>query len=173
MTPTANNGGNGKNGGFRDEFDDEFDSEFDSEFDAATTASEATGGSKRKRDRRGFDDFDDDFDDLIRDPEYVDADPSSDPFESFTRDWDDPATSRGHGNGRSSGSANGVTDAILHLVEMVAGTAGDALPPDTRRRLEGMLRDLLIALRDSLDKMIDRLEERTDYEVEIEEIHFD
>lgn len=146
MTPTANNGGNEKN-----------------------------GGSGRKRDRRGFDDFDDDFDDLIRDPEYASTDPSSDPFESFTRDWDDPATSRGHGNGggRPSGRSTGVTDAILHLVEMVAGTAGDALPPDTRRRLEGMLRDLLIALRDSLDQMIDRLEERTDYEVEIEEIHID
>ncbi|MBK5230890.1 MAG: hypothetical protein JJE27_06940 [Thermoleophilia bacterium] len=59
------------------------------------------------------------------------------------------------------------------MIELIAGAAGDALPPETRRRLEGMLRDLLVALRDSLDRMIEHLDEHDDYEVEIEEIRID
>ncbi len=153
MNPTAHNGGNGSGNGWDDGFD------------------EPVGERPRKRDRRGFDDFDD----LIRDPEYAHDDPD-DPFESFSPGWDDPAEryrSARSRSGGATGAASGVTDAVLHLIEMLAGAAGDALPPDSRRRLESMLLDLLVAIRDSIDGMIERLEERVDHEVEIEEIQID
>lgn len=153
MSPTAHNGGNGSGNGWGDEFD------------------EPAGERPRKRDRRGFDDFDD----LIRDPEYTHDDPN-DPFESFSHGWEDPTEQYRRARSRSggaAGAASGVTDAVLHLIEMLAGAAGDALPPDSRRRLEGMMLDLLVAVRDSIDGMIERLEERVDNEVEIEEIQID
>lgn len=126
--------------------------------------------SARKRDRRGFDDFDDD---LIRDPDFDFDDPSfggGDPG-----DWEDPGAAYARYQGRANGGATerGVFDAVIHLAEMVAGAAGDALPAESRRRLEGLLRDLLVALRDALDRAIERLDERQDVEIEIEEIHID
>jgi hypothetical protein len=144
MTSRGHNGG-GANGGPEDEF----------EQPAGDAGGERAGEPARKRDRRGFDDFDD----LIRDPEYdFDFDePIVDPFGGPSRD----------------GNEHGITETIAHLIELIAGAAGDALPPATRRRLEGMLRDLLVALRDALDRMIDQLDEHDDFEVEIEEIRID
>ncbi|MBK5230838.1 MAG: hypothetical protein JJE27_06680, partial [Thermoleophilia bacterium] len=105
MTSTGYGGG-GANGGPDDEFEQL----------AGDASGEQTGEPARKRDRRGFDDFDD----LIRDPEYdFDFDePVADPFGGSSR-------------GRSE---HGITDTITHLIELIAGAAGDALPPETRRR---------------------------------------
>lgn len=154
MTTTGHNGGTGANGGSGDEFED------------------LAGGSARKRDRRGFDDFDD----LIRDPDYDFDTPTDDPFGEFSRGRSDAGDAHDRFSGAAANGASGergITDAIMHLVELIAGATGDALPPETRRRLEGMLRDLLVALRDSLDRVIERLDEHDDYEVEIEEIRID
>jgi hypothetical protein len=162
MTSAGHNGGTGANGGPGDEFEDL----------AGAGGGERSGESARERDRRGFDDFDD----LIRDPEYGFDDPFDEPFGGSSRGRGDPGASRARFSDSAANGANGergITDTIVHLMELVAGAAGDALPPETRRRLEGMLRDLLVALRDSLDRMIERLEERDDYEVEIEEIRID
>lgn len=127
--------------------------------------------------------FDDDFDELIRDPEYDFDEPV--PGAGFG--WEDPAAAfRGHGS-RGSGSAHGgsthggsahgdrsAADSIARLIELVGSLATEALPADTRRQFESMLRDLLVVLRDTIDRLIDRLDEHgVDDEVEIEEIRID
>jgi uncharacterized membrane protein len=61
---------------------------------------------------------------------------------------------------------------LVRLFDLLAELAGDALPPDTRRQLERALRELLIVIRDALDRAIERLDEG-DRETEIEEIPID
>lgn len=117
----------------------------------------------------GFDDefgggngFDDPFDDLIKDSEH---DPWDDPDLGYDPFADYPPP-RG---GRERAAA----DAVARVFELLAGAAGDALPPEARRRLERVLRELLVTLRDALDGMIERLDDRVQDEVEIEEIPID
>lgn len=111
----------------------------------------------------GFgDSFDDPFDDLIKDTE-------DDP-------WDEP--SLGYDPFSDAPPPRGdrqrtTVDALAHVFELLAGTAGEALPPETRRQLERVLRDLLVTLRDSLDRVIERLDGHVQEEVEIEEIPID
>ncbi len=61
---------------------------------------------------------------------------------------------------------------LVRLLDLLGELAGDALPPETRRRLERALRELLVVLRDALDRAIERLDE-SDVETEIEEIPID
>lgn len=126
------------------------------------------------------DDFDDlirdpldDFDDLIRDPDYDFDDPPT------ASGWEDPSAAYARfggrsGNGSSGSAGESTAESIARLIELVGGLASEALPPDTRRQVERMLRDLLVVLRDTFDRLIDRLDEHDlDDEIEIEEIRID
>jgi hypothetical protein len=108
----------------------------------------------------------DQFDALIRDRDDdfdIDFEPSHpggdyDPYDDFA--------------GGDFGD-RGLIEAVTRIIESVAGLAIDALPAEGRRQLERVLRDLLVALRDVLDRLIERLDARTEDEIEIEEIPVD
>ncbi|MBI5310964.1 MAG: hypothetical protein HZB14_08095 [Actinobacteria bacterium] len=129
---------------------------------------------RARRDWPGFDDFDD----LIRDPEYDFDEPSG-----GSSEWEDPsdayrrfsARAQGAGGfGPAGGGDRGAADAIARIIELLGGLATEALPAETRRQVERMLRDLLVVLRDTIDRLIDRLDEHNlDDDVEIEEIRVD
>lgn len=127
----------------------------------------------------------DDFEPLIRDRET-----------DFGSDWDNPradydpyadfaSSAAGAGGGSQNygpgGSAfggagfgdRGLVDAITRIIDSLASAAGDALAPDTRRQLEKLLRDLLVVLRDVIDAMIERIDNRREVDFEIEEIPID
>lgn len=122
----------------------------------------------------------DDFEPLIRDRET-----------DFGSDWDNPradydpyadfaaggAGERGGGQGYGFGGSGlgdrGLVDAITRIIDSLASAAGDALAPDTRRQLEKLLRDLLVVLRDVIDAMIERIDNRREDDFEIEEIPID
>ncbi len=112
----------------------------------------------------------DDFDDFIRDRE-----------EEFGGEWENPRAgydpyedyARAQSGARAPGIDRGLVDAITRILEGLAGVAGDALSPDTRRQLEKTLRDLLVVLRDVIDAMIERIDNRRDQDFEIEEIPID
>lgn len=112
----------------------------------------------------------DDFDDFIRDRE-----------EEFGGDWDNPRAgydpyedfAGSRSGARASGIDRGLVDAIAQLVEGLSGIAGDALSPETRRRMQKALRDLLLVLRDVIDAMIERIDNHRDDDYEIEEIPID
>jgi hypothetical protein len=119
---------------------------------------------------------DDDF--LIRDrddPFEVEPDhprAEYDPYADF-----ESARAGGTGGGYGAGGAGfgdrGLIEAIARIIESLAGVAGDALAPEARRQLEKTLRDLLVALRDALDWIIERIDEREEDDFEIEEIPID
>mgnify|MGYP006351711723 CR=1 FL=1 len=67
----------------------------------------------------------------------------------------------------------GLVDAITRILEGLAGVAGDSLAPEVRRQMEKALRDLLIVLRDVIDAVIERIDNRREPDVEIEEIPID
>ncbi|HEV7918670.1 MAG TPA: hypothetical protein VGO97_03755 [Solirubrobacterales bacterium] len=75
-------------------------------------------------------------------------------------------------NGSPKFADRHVIDAISRIIELLADTA-DAVSPEARRQLERILRDLLVAARDTLDWMIERIDEHDSDEVEIEEIPID
>lgn len=127
----------------------------------------------------------DDFEPLIRDRET-----------DFGSDWDNPradydpyadfaaggARQGGGSQGYSFGGSGlggsglgdrGLVDAITRIIDSLATAAGDALAPDTRRQLEKLLRDLLVVLRDVIDAMIERIDNRREDDFEIEEIPID
>lgn len=107
----------------------------------------------------------DDFDDFIRDRE-----------DDFSAGWDDPGdpyADYGRGGSREPGFDRGLVDAIARIIDGLAGAAGDALSPDLRRQLEKSLRDLLVILRDIINAMIERIDNRRDDEPRIEEIPID
>lgn len=118
----------------------------------------------------------DDFEPLIRDRET-----------DFGGDWDNPradydpyadfatggARAGGPGFGGADFADRGLVDAITRIIDSLASAAGDALAPETRRQLEKLLRDLLVVLRDVIDAMIERIDNRRDEEFEIEEIPID
>ncbi|MFY9487978.1 MAG: hypothetical protein WAP35_04685 [Solirubrobacterales bacterium] len=117
--------------------------------------------------------FGGDLDDLIKDRD-----------EEFGIDWDQPGLGYDQYAGfddrtRSSSEGGGFADrgtleAISRIIETLSGMTEGALSPDARHQLEKILRDLLVVLRDSLDWMIDRIDERSgSAEVEIEEIPID
>lgn len=121
-----------------------------------------------------FEDPADEFEDLIRDPDFDFDDPRF--------GWEDPSSARRRSGSRSGGARGGsyagdgtaAADSLARLIELVGGLASEAMPPDTRRQVERMLRDLLIVLRDTIDRLIDRLDEHgLDDEIEIEEIRVD
>ena len=124
----------------------------------------------------------DDFDALIRDrdedfewgePEHgAGGHPRGeyDPYEDFAGRG---AYAGGYGS-TTGFSDRGLIEAITRIIDALAGVAGEALSPDARRQLEKTLRDLLVALRDALDWMIARIDERSSREdIEIEEIPID
>lgn len=121
----------------------------------------------------------DDFEPLIRDRET-----------DFGSDWERPRAdhdpyadfaSAGHAGGGSQNQAfggsglgdRGLVDAITRIIDSLASAAGDALAPDARRQLEKLLRDLLVVLRNVIDAMIERIDNRRDDDFEIEEIPID
>lgn len=61
---------------------------------------------------------------------------------------------------------------LLRIFETFSDVAGDSVSPETRRAFERVLRDLLIIIRDVIDRAIERLEEQGK-ETEIEEIPID
>jgi hypothetical protein len=61
---------------------------------------------------------------------------------------------------------------LARMIDLFSEFAGDAIPPETRRQLERTIRDLLVVIRDILDKAIERLDEES-RDVEIEEIPID
>lgn len=61
---------------------------------------------------------------------------------------------------------------VVRMFALFNEVAGEAVSPETRRQLERVLRDLLVILRDVIDRAIERLDEDTG-EVEIEEIPID
>lgn len=112
----------------------------------------------------------DDFDDFIRDRE-----------EELGENWDNPRAgydpyddyARSQAGQRQPGIDRGLVDAITRILEGLAGVAGDALSPETRKQMEKALRDLLVVLRDVIDAMIERIDNRRDDDFEIEEIPID
>jgi hypothetical protein len=91
-----------------------------------------------------------------------------DPYEDFAG-----ARAGSSSRARQPGFDRGLVDSITKILEGLAGVAGDALAPETRRQLERALRDLLVVLRDVIDAMIARIDSRRDDEFEIEEIPID
>lgn len=115
----------------------------------------------------------DDFDDFIRDREddaWENPRAGYDPYEDFASSG---GGSRQSGFGAAGLGDRGLVDSITRIIETLAGTAGDALSPDTRRQLEKALRDLLVVLRDVIDAMIERIDRRRENDIEIEEIPID
>jgi hypothetical protein len=117
----------------------------------------------------------DEFEELIRDREEFDFDENPradyDPYADF-------ASAGSGGAGPRSGGAGafgdrGLVDAITRIIESLGGIAGDALSPETRRRLEKALRDLLVVLRDIITAMIERIDNRGTGSFEMEEIPID
>ena len=133
-------------------------------------------GGNGKGSNGGGGDLFDDFDALIRDreeefgPEGEWENPRAgyDPYEDFRA-----SQARREGGGSSAFADRGLVEAITRIIESLAGAAGDALAPDTRRQLEKLLRDLLVVLRDVIDAMIERIDNRRDDDFEIEEIPVD
>lgn len=127
--------------------------------------------------KNGGGDAFDDFDALIRDRDDEFDVPGDwdnpragyDPYEDFKQSQ----AGSGGGAGNSGFADRGLVDAITRIIESLAGAAGDALAPDTRRQLEKLLRDLLVVLRDVIDAMIERIDNRRDQDFEIEEIPID
>lgn len=119
----------------------------------------------------------DDFEPFIRDSEEGFADPWNDP------DWENPragydpyedyAQSTAGSRQQRGFVDRGLVDAIVGIIDSLGGVAGDSLSPDTRRRLQQALRDLLLVLRDVIDAMIRRLETKLGDDVEIENIPID
>lgn len=133
-------------------------------------------GGNGNGDKNGGGDAFDDFDALIRDREDEFDVPGDwdnpragyDPYEDFKQ-----SQAGGGASGGSSFADRGLVDAITRIIESLAGAAGDTLAPDTRRQLEKLLRDLLVVLRDVIDAMIERIDNRRDDDFEIEEIPVD
>lgn len=119
----------------------------------------------------------DEFDALIRDREdefngaaWDNPRAGYDPYEDFASSGGS-AHSRGYGDG---GFADrGLVDAITRIIDTLASAAGDALAPETRRQMEKVLRDLLVVLRDVIDAIIERIDNRREDDFEIEEIPID
>ncbi|MGH2906196.1 MAG: hypothetical protein ACRDKI_05440 [Solirubrobacterales bacterium] len=117
--------------------------------------------------------YEDEFDELIRDRDdefevNIGAGDHPrgdyDPYADFT-------AGGSYGDPRSGD--RGLIEAITRIIEALAGAAGDTLPPEARKQLERVLRDLLVALRDALTWMIERIDERAEDEYEIEQIPVD
>ncbi len=108
----------------------------------------------------------DDFDDFIRDRE-----------DEFSSSWDDPADPYAdfgrRRSAREPGFDRGLVDAIVRIIDGLAGVAGDALSPDLRKQMERALRDLLVVLRDIINAMIERIDSRRDEDFRVEEIPID
>lgn len=125
-----------------------------------------TGGNGNGNGAGGFDDFDD----FIRDRE-----------DEFGESWDNPRAgydpyddyARSQSSARQPGIDRGLVDAITRILEGLAGVAGGSLSPETRKQMEKALRDLLVVLRDVIDAMIERIDNRRDDDFEIEEIPID
>lgn len=118
----------------------------------------------------------DDFEPFIRDSEQDFADPWDDSKWENPRAGYDPYEdfSAGAGQKQQRGFVDrGLVDAIVGIIDSLGGVAGDSLSPDTRRRLQRALRDLLLVLRDVIDAMIRRLETKLGDDVEIENIPID
>ncbi|MBJ7458185.1 MAG: hypothetical protein JHD02_03255 [Thermoleophilaceae bacterium] len=114
----------------------------------------------------------DDFDDFIRDREPTETEASNGGHEGgYSRGGFDPyADFAGAGSrSRQPGFDRGLVDGITRILESLGSVAGDSLSPETRRQLERALRDLLVVLRDVIDAMIERIDNRrreSDFEME-------
>jgi hypothetical protein len=126
----------------------------------------------------------DDFEPLIRDRdddfeiEFEHPRAQYDPYADFTSAGPGGYGPGGGGFGgagfRGAGfNDRGLVEAITRIIEALASAAGDALAPEARHQLEKTLRDLLVALRDSLNWIIERIDERQEDDFEIEEIPID
>lgn len=120
---------------------------------------------------------DDDF--LIRDREdpfemkFEHPRGDYDPYANFDSARSGDGTGGGYGASGAGFTERGLVEAITRIIEMMTGVAGEALPPEARRRLENTLRDLLVALRDALNWVIERIDEHEEADFEIEEIPID
>jgi hypothetical protein len=116
------------------------------------------------------DDFEIEFDDpfSVRSHPRGDYDPYSD-FES-ARAY---GTGGHYGAGGAGFSDRGLADALTRIIEMLGGVDSSALSPEARRQLEKTLRDLLVLLRDVLNRIIESIDARSDDDFEIEEIPID
>lgn len=131
-----------------------------------TPGTQSGNGSGNGNGAGGFDDFDD----FIRDrnddfsAEWENPRAGYDPYEDFARS---------QGGQRTPGIDRGLVDAITRILEGLAGVAGESLSPEVRRQMEKALRDLLVVLRDVIDAMIERIDNRREPDFEIEEIPID
>lgn len=148
-----------------------------SEADGRRESGREAGGGHEPEPRPPAEQFEDD---LIRDPEFSFDEPPSEPppreRQRPASDWSGSARAYAGYAGTSRNGSHGeqnAVDAVFRLLELVFGAAGDALPAETRLKLENVLRDFLVALRDALDRAIERLDEHTAHDVEIEEIPID
>jgi hypothetical protein len=125
------------------------------------------GGDGNGNGAGGFDDFDDFIRDRDDEPGEAYEHPRAgyDPYEDFA--------GAQSGQRQAPGFDRGLIDAITRILEGLGGVTGDALSPDAKRRLEKALRDLLVVLRDVIDAMIERIDNRSEDEIEIEEIPID
>lgn len=125
------------------------------------------GGDGNGNGAGGFDDFDDFIRDRDDEPGEAYEHPRAgyDPYEDFAGAQSSQR--------QAPGFDRGLIDAITRILEGLGGVTGDALSPDAKRRLEKALRDLLVVLRDVIDAMIERIDNRSEDEIEIEEIPID
>lgn len=133
------------------------------------------GGNGNGNGAGGFDDFDD----FIRDRADESGEGESGAgYEDHPRGGYDPYEDyAGAGAGaraRQPGFDRGLVDGITKILESLASVAGDSLAPETRRQLETALRDLLVVLRNVIDAMIERIDNRRrEADFEMEEIPID
>lgn len=113
-----------------------------------------------------------DFDDFIRDRadefpgEQTGAGAASDPFAEF-------GSGPGAGSARRAAADHSVIEALVRLIDGLGGMAGEVLSPDLRKKLESAVRDLLVILREIIDAMIERIDNRRGDELHVEEIPID
>ncbi len=119
----------------------------------------------------------DDFEPFIRDRESDVQDPWDDAeFENPRAGYDpyeDFASTQSGGRRQQGFVDRGLVDAIVGIIDSLGGIAGDNLSPETRKRLQSALRDLLVILRDLIEAMIRRLDSKLGDDVEIESIPID
>lgn len=115
-----------------------------------------------------------DFDDFIRDRDDEFSEGAGDPYDPYADYGQGPSgTGRGNDSAQRPGIDRTIVEAIVRVVDGLAGIASESLSPELRRQVESTLRDLLVVLRDLITALIERIDNRHDNDLRVEEIPID